>query len=119
MASGVSASAINSHISALGTFASWAGFARPRTELVSYIIKSKGRPAAPPPKARVHDFPIVAAVRGLNSAIAALPTDPGRLTLLYPCVAFFALVWPARPHTLLSCRTASTRLSGNDVLFVP
>jgi hypothetical protein len=54
--SGVSASTINVHISALGTFAAWAGFSRPRSELISYLLKAKGKATTPPPKTRVFDF---------------------------------------------------------------
>ncbi len=119
VAAGVSASTINSHIAALGTFAVWAGFPRPRSELVSYIIRGKGKVNAPPPKSRIHSFKLVEAVQGLNNAIIALPESPTRLHLLYLCIAFFALVWPVRPHTLLSCSVADTRISKGAIFFKP
>lgn len=53
----LTASTINQHISALGTFASWVNFARPRTEMISYILKGESKEQGPPEKVRVHQFP--------------------------------------------------------------
>lgn len=103
LATNVSASTVNAHISALGTFATWAGCARPRSELIAYLIKGKGATKGLPPKARVHDFPWEAAKRAVELAVAAVHPDSTRLALLYLCVAMLLLVWPARPHSLLSC----------------
>lgn len=69
LAAKVSASAINGHMAALGTFASWAGFPRPRSELVSYVIKAAGKTKKPPAKTRVHDFKLLDAVRRVDQGV--------------------------------------------------
>lgn len=45
---------INSHLAAVGTFASWLNKPRPRSALVSYLIKGERVHSGPLPKARVH-----------------------------------------------------------------
>jgi hypothetical protein len=59
-----------------------------------------------PPKTRVHDFKLEAAIRALDTAAPTAAGATNRLELLYLCTAMVILVWPVRPHSLVSCATA-------------
>lgn len=119
LAERVSASTVNSHVAALGTFSEWAGFARPRPAMISYLIKGMGKSSAPPPKCRVHAFPLIEAIAHLDAAAAQAPGEWDLLGHMYLSLAMVALVWPVRPHALLSVPTANVQAEEGYILFRP
>jgi site-specific recombinase XerD len=66
LASNVAGSTINCYLSAVGTFAAWLNKPRPRTELVSYLIRGEKASTGPMPKIRVHHFPVVEVLANLT-----------------------------------------------------
>lgn len=109
---------INSHIAALGTFATWLNKPRPRSELVSYIIKGERATAGPMPKARVHAFPIVAILTHLDSIVQAPYADMPWLSRAHVALAMLSVAWPHRPQSLVSVRAGSCYLADGCYLFV-
>ena len=99
----LTASTINQHIVAFGTFASWVNLPRPRTEMIAYILKGEAKDSGPPPKVRVHDFPFAKATSRVAEVLMARPTE--RVPLMYCCTAMLLVLWPVRPITLASCKT--------------
>lgn len=63
----VSASTINLHMAAFGTFAAFVNCPRPRTAMVAYLLKGLGKSGGLPPKTRVHSFPFRATVDCINT----------------------------------------------------
>jgi hypothetical protein len=67
----------------------------------------------------VHDFPWSAAVAAIDAAISGVTPDAPHVALLYVCVAMLLILWPVRPHTLLSCRVADVSSDGTFWYFTP
>jgi hypothetical protein len=107
------------HISALGTFAAWAGFDRPRSDLITYLLRAKGKSTTPPPKVRVHLFNLRSIVSNLDRVLTDMSESAGRLDMLYVCTAMIMLTWPVRPHTLVSIPTDNVSSVDNGFLFQP
>lgn len=101
---------MNSHLAAFGTFSAWLGHPRPRTDFLTYILRGEGKVAGPLPKVRVHDIPWDEAISSVDAAVASLDAAPSRLNLNFLVIAMLMLLWPARPHTLLSVLSASSYL---------
>jgi hypothetical protein len=87
--------------------------------LIAYLIKGKGVDKGLPPKVRVHDFPFRAVLAAVDTAVAAVDDDTPRASLLYLTIAFLLLLWPVRPHTLVSCCTADVSSDGVFWYFKP
>ena len=104
----LTASTINQHISALGTFAAWVNHARPRSEMVAYILKGESKQSGPPEKVRVHKFPFRDTMARVD-CVRGTP-DLDRVALLYLCTVMLLLRWPVRPVSLHSCRTDNVYL---------
>ena len=57
-------------MSAVGTFAEWVGKPRPNSRSVAYLLRGERLLSGPLPKIRVHDFPILAALRNVHDLVA-------------------------------------------------
>ena len=102
LAQNMSGTAINSHLSAIGTFATWLNKPRPRSELISYIIKGESASAGPLPKSHVHHFPIVAAFENLQAVLNLAGPGMPWLSCAHLFMAMLQLIWPHRPQSLVS-----------------
>lgn len=118
LAQNMAGGTINSHIAALGTFATWLNKPRPRSELLSYIIRGEKATAGPLPKARVHDFPIVAVLANIDAIVAQPFASMTWLSRAHVLLAMLSVVWPHRPHSLVSVRAESCYLADGRFLFV-
>ena len=74
---------------------------------MQYLLKGKGASKLPPPKTRVFEVKLLEAVEAVDTAITRIQQDTPRHVLLFLMVAVVALIWPARPHTMMSCLTSN------------
>jgi hypothetical protein len=107
---GAKASTVNAHLAAFGTFSAWLGYPRPCTDFLAYVLKGEGKVVGPLPKVRVHDIPWDAAIGAIDAAVVSLDTDPSHLNLSFLVLAILIMLWPVRPHTLVSVLSAASYL---------
>ena len=86
--------------------------------MVSYILKGTARNDSLPEKVRVFQFPVRRVLAHLD-ATANLCLSASRTVLLPLVITMLSVIWPARPHTLLSCLTADVKFSDNYAFFTP
>ena len=55
----------------------------------------------------------------IDTRLTMVATEGQREDLLFVLTAAIALLWPARPHTLVSCRTDDTRIIEDLIYFRP
>ena len=107
---------MNTTISAVGTFHAFLNMPRVRPESFTYLVAGTTS-TAPPPKSKLPGAPLVAFFQVLTAALApGLPTFPANLSL---ALAGLLLLWPIRPHSLLSCRAADCSLEANYLYLRP
>lgn len=109
---------ITSHLAAVGTFAVWLNKPRPRSGLVSYLIKGESASGGPLPKVRVHAFPVVAAAAHLSAEVAAAGPHMTWLARCQVVLAMLCLLWPHRPSSLVSARASDCYMADGMYLFV-
>lgn len=113
---GCRASTLNCHLSALGTFSEWAGFPRPRSSLLSYVVKGEARQDAltsVPPKSRVPFFPIDTLLLEARGVVPRLLQSTRKEDILPWACLLLGLIWCTRPSTLMSVRTDKVEIRDN------
>ena len=86
----------------MGTISEWLGWPRFGSEFLRYLLKGATPPAGPPAKLRVHNVPWAVAVASVSEAVRALGKEPSALKLSLAFVGILLLLWPGRPHTVVS-----------------
>ena len=112
---------IQSYLSAVGTFAGWLNKPRPASTFIMALLKGQHNEwAKPKEKVRVHHFPIVAALDHIDTTLADRSAWDGMSWLQWAqlVLAMFQLVWPHRPHSVLSVRADTSYMADSTFLFL-
>ena len=103
----------------MGTLGTWCGHPRITSEFLKYVLKGEGTSSGPMEKVRVHNFPWVEAKAAVDAAVAAVDDATPWLRLRFVVLGCLQLVWPARPHTVMSCLVAGSYLLDDWVFLLP
>jgi hypothetical protein len=119
---GLKGSSLNGHLSALGTFSEWAGFPRPRSSLLSYVIKGECKTNAltsVPPKSKVPFFPIDLILWHARGVVPRLLATSDKALLVPWAALLLSVVWCTRPATLMSLATDRVSIREQQLWLIP